>query len=196
MLQVSHIVNSVFNSRTYILSCDGRPEYWLVDCGDVEPLRERLAAMSGGADFSVRGVLLTHAHFDHIYGLPRLRERFPRMGIYTNEWGRKALGDDRLNMSRYHETPIRLEADGIVACGEGATVGLFEGVTASVYETPGHNPSCLAFGVENFLFTGDAYIPGVAVVTTLPGGDKALARASLARLQSLAEGKILCPGHD
>ena len=63
MLRVSHIVNSVFTSRTYILSKEGENACWIVDCGDVEPLLERLAALGG---IPVKGVLLTHAHFDHI----------------------------------------------------------------------------------------------------------------------------------
>lgn len=37
MLKVDYITNSVFNSRTYILS-DGSDKAWLVDCGDVEPM--------------------------------------------------------------------------------------------------------------------------------------------------------------
>ena len=40
MLRVSHIVNSVFTSRTYILSKEGENACWIVDCGDVEPLLE------------------------------------------------------------------------------------------------------------------------------------------------------------
>lgn len=39
-MKVSHIVNSVFTSRTYILALEGSPSLWLVDCGDVEG-RER-----------------------------------------------------------------------------------------------------------------------------------------------------------
>ena len=57
----------------------------------------------------VSGVLLTHAHFDYIYGLPELIKRFPNSKIYTNEIGREALADGKLNMSLYHETPLTVE---------------------------------------------------------------------------------------
>ena len=193
MLRVSHIVNSVFTSRTYILSKEGENACWIVDCGDVEPLLERLAALGG---IPVKGVLLTHAHFDHIYGLPRLAELFPEVRVYTCEAGLKALQDPRLNMSKYHDDPIVFGPDRVAVCGEGDRVELFDGVAAAVYETPGHHPSCLAFEAGGYLFTGDAYIPGIAVVTTLPGGDKALAAASRERLQALAAGRALCPGHE
>ena len=93
MLSIFHITNSIFNSRTYILS-DDSDKVWLVDCGDVEPLLSIVGSRK------VEGVLLTHAHFDHIYGLPSLLERFPDVLIYTNEWGKRALADAKLNMSR------------------------------------------------------------------------------------------------
>ena len=195
MLQVTHVVNSVFTSRTYILTFSGSNRCWLVDCGDVEPVTDKVSDLTGGS-YQVCGVLLTHAHYDHIYGLPGLTELFPQIRVYTNGYGKKALANERINMSRYHEDPINYESDNVIACDEDDVIDLFEGVQAKVHYTPGHNPSCLTFEIDNYLFTGDAYIPGVAVVTNLPGGDKPLAAQSLARIQALAQGKTLCPGHE
>jgi len=195
MLRVSHIVNSIFTSRTYILSNEGEKTFWIVDCGDVEPLLERLAALASEG-YSVAGVLLTHAHYDHIYGLPHLAELFPQVRICTNAAGRQALADPRLNMSKYHDDPIVFTSDRVEVFDEGARIALFDGVAANVYSTPGHHPSCLTFEVDGYLFTGDAYIPGIAVVTTLPGADKALAAASRERIVTLAAGRALCPGHE
>lgn len=71
MIRVKHIVNSVYTSRTYVLSeYDGR-DFWIVDCGDVPPLVDMMSAIGGGP-FKIRGVLLTHVHYDHIYGLLKL----------------------------------------------------------------------------------------------------------------------------
>lgn len=67
----------------------------------------------------VEGVLLTHAHFDHIYGLPLLLEKFPNVAIYTNEWGKAALADAKLNMSLYHETPVRIDCPNVRVVKEG-----------------------------------------------------------------------------
>ncbi|MCQ2181785.1 MAG: MBL fold metallo-hydrolase [Bacteroidales bacterium] len=116
MLIVDYIVNSVFNSRTYILSEDGSDKVWLVDCGDVEPV------MSIVGSRKVEGVLLTHAHFDHIYGLPSLLERFPDVAIYTNGWGKRALADDRMNLSRYHDAPVCVECPNVRIVSEGEKV--------------------------------------------------------------------------
>lgn len=195
MLKVNHVVNSVFTSKTYLLTQEGSSSVWLVDCGDVPPLMDLLSSM--GADLSIiKGVLLTHVHYDHIYGLPKLKEMFPSLRVYTNEDGKKALTDIRLNHSKYHNDPIVYESENVVTCGEGSVIELFDGVQAKVYYTPGHNPSCLTYEVGDYLFTGDAYIPGIKVVTTLKGGDKVKAKESLERILRLAEGKVVCSGHE
>lgn len=195
MLKVSHIVNSVFTSRTYILSQEGSSYVWLVDCGDVPPIVDMLSSL--GDDTSmIKGVLLTHVHYDHIYGLPRLKEKFPSLQVYTNEYGKKALTDIRLNYSKYHNDPIVYESENVVTCDEGSVIELFDGVQAKVCHTPGHNPSCLTYEVGDYLFTGDAYIPGIKVVTTLKGGDKVKAAESVERILRLAEGKVVCAGHE
>lgn len=191
---VGHIVNSVYTSRTYYLFVSGCLEVWLVDCGDVDVLVHELESLKGSV-FSIKGVLLTHSHYDHIYGLPRLKKLFPEVLVYTNEIGRKMLGSDKLNMSKYHEDPIVFESENVVLCKEGYCVELFNGVSAKVYETPGHNGSCLTYEVGEYLFTGDSYIPGIKVVTNLPGGNKEMAARSLERILQLAEGKVVCPGH-
>ena len=193
-MKISHIVNTIYSSRTYCLSGNGGVKIWLVDCGDIVPLMKLLHSISGDG-FKIEGVLLTHAHYDHMYGLPRLREPFPEVKVYTNEAGREALGNERINMSRYHDDPINYVSDTIVVCSEGTEIELFEGMIAKVYETPGHNGSCLTYEVGEYLFTGDSYIPGIKVVTNLLGGNKEMALKSLERIKMLAEGKILCPGH-
>lgn len=193
-VKVAHVVNSVYASRTYILSESGGTEYWLVDCGDVPPLVDMISSLGRGS-FKIKGVLLTHAHYDHMYGLPRLIELFPEVMVFTNDIGKKMLGSEKLNMSKYHEDPIVVDAKNVLVCEDGSEIELFEGVTAKVHESPGHNGSCLTFEVGEYLFTGDSYIPGIKVVTNLPGGNKEMALKSLEKIKMLAEGKILCPGH-
>ena len=189
MLTLDYKVNSYFDSMTWLLSETESNQVWIVDCGDVYPIIEKIG------NREIAGALLTHAHFDHIYGLPELIKRFPKCKIYTNAIGRDTLASARLNMSLYHETPLTVEGPQVQICREGDELQLFENVTAKVYETPGHHPSCLAFNVDSYMFTGDAYIPGMKVVTNLPKGDKNLAQESLGRILKLAEGKRIRPGH-
>lgn len=188
------VVNSVISSKTYILGDEYDKKFWLVDCGDIDNVFGRLNEVSKG-DYVIEGVLLTHAHYDHIYGIPRLTERFHNVKIYTNENGKAVLANERLNLSRYHRDPINYISENVVVCNEGETIDLFDEVSALVYYTPGHHPSCLTYLIGDSIFTGDSYIPGSDVVTKLPGGNRNDALVSLARIKKLAENRIIFPGH-
>lgn len=182
------IINTLFTSNTWVITFD--EACWIVDCGDVEPIVQLIG------EKPLAGVLLTHAHFDHIYGLNELLDRFPDTPVYTNESGREALLDDRKNMSRYHETPFVLKhPECIKIIQDGDLVELCDNVTTKVIATPGHNDSCLTFVMDDAIFTGDAYIPGIKVVTKLPGGNKNIAKQSLEIIAKLSKGKTIYPGH-
>lgn len=192
MILIHDITNTIFTSKTYILYKEGSDNACLVDIGDIEPV----LAFLDSHGLIVNSVLLTHAHFDHIYGLPHLTELFPDVRVYTNDAGCDALGNSRLNLSKYHDNPITYESENLEICKEGTEIELFRGIFAKVYETPGHHLSCLTFIVGDYLFTGDAFIPDVPVVTVLPGANKQQAEASKNKILSLAKGKIVCPGHE
>lgn len=192
MIQIHDITNTIFTSKTYILYQEGMCKAWLVDIGDVEPV----VAFLREKDLNVEGVFLTHAHFDHIYGLEALVEHFPGCKVYVTEYAKQALVSDKLNMSRYHGTPIVFESENVVVVHEGESMSIFDGEPELVfYETPGHNPGCLTMVMGGIIFTGDAYIPGVGANTRLPRADKEQAKISLERILKFAEGKTILSGH-
>lgn len=193
MLRVKEIVNSIFTSKTYILYREGVEKAWLVDIGDIEPV----IAFCKEQELTIVGVFLTHTHFDHIYGILPLLEKYPDCKVYTNEYGKQALASAKLNMSRYHEMPIAYDGENIVLVHDGEEFILIDNESAiHLYETPGHNPSCLTMTLGNVIFTGDAYIPTIGVNTQLPHADKELAKISLDRIIKLAECKTIFSGHE
>ena len=193
VIHIHDITNSIFTSKTYILFREGEDKAWMVDIGDIEPVVDFLASKG----LEVAGVFLTHAHFDHIYGLEALVDRFPECKVYCTEYCKEALASDKLNMSKYHGTPINYTRDNVVVVHEGETLHLFDGEPEmEFYETPGHNPGCLTMVMDDVIFTGDAYIPGVGANTKLPKADKELAKQSLLRIIKLAEGKTIHSGHE
>ena len=184
---VRRVVNSVFNSCSYIISLgDGS---WLVDCGDVDQILPNI-------DARLQGVLLTHCHFDHIYGLNNLLALFPSLPIYTNEAGKNALLSDKLNFSRYHEEAFVLDSpDNVKLINDGDCIQLHENLQAKAVFTPGHSPDCVTWIVEDALFTGDSFIPGVKTVTNFPLSDRALAASSENLIRTLAAQRVVYPGH-
>lgn len=183
------------NSITYILSTEGVDYCVLIDCGYSEVLIPTLEKLGKG----VKAVFLTHTHYDHIYGLNTLLEHYPHALVYTNEEGSEALTDIKKNFSKYHpeiEPFIFNHTENVCQLEEGE-VDIFEDEKMQVLFTPGHDVTCFSFIVDNNLFTGDAYIPGVKTVMNFPRSNRNDAIASLERLQKLErEGYKICPGHD
>lgn len=175
---IEYHINEVMSSVTY------RAGNILIDPGDKWE----------GFNY-VKCVLLTHAHFDHIYGLNDLLELDNRILVFTNEIGREMLLNSRMNMSFYHETPFVFRFPSnikIVYHLEEMSMG--DIVIKAVF-TPGHNPSCITWIVGDFVFCGDSYIPGLKTVTNLPGGDKKQALESTCLIKQLTIGRQMYPGH-
>lgn len=179
MLKVDRHINRVFSSVSY------RIGQVLLDPGD-----EWTGFLGVGA------VMLTHAHFDHIYGLNKVIELNPGVRVCTNESGRQSLLDGRKNLSHYHGEPFVIQhPEQIMVVNDGEAVDLGNGLTAQAVFTPGHNPSCITWLIGDSLFTGDSYIPGVKTVTNLPGGNKPQATESEKLILSLAQNRTIFPGH-
>jgi len=179
MDRVHHVVNSLFSSKTY------RFGNAIVDPGDVWD------GFNG-----ISSVLLTHAHFDHIYGLNELLIHSPEAKVYTNEYGKAMLLDARKNMSFYNDTPFVIKcSEKIVTVEDCQEIEINIGVIAKAVFTPGHNPSCITWVIDDIVFSGDSLIPGIKTVTNLPGGNRQQANESEELIRHLAVGRTLYPGH-
>lgn len=190
MLSVQEIRNRQFSSSSYLLSDEKYNYCWAIDIGEFAPLLEQIPIGK-----NIRGVFLTHGHFDHIAGINDLVGMYPECRVYTSSFGEKMLRSDALNLSKYHKMPMIYNGQ-VEVLEDGDIVRLFNDVELSVIATPGHCPSCLTYQIGNHLFTGDSYIPWAPVVTKLRYGDKKEAQKSISKILSLiTSNTIVCPGH-
>lgn len=191
MIQVNQIVNTIFNSNTFVISEDSSNEVYLIDIGDSEKVFEFLPE-----NVTLNAVFLTHTHYDHIYGINSLVKSFPDCKVYVSESGKNGLFSEKINLSFYHEDPIVYSGSGVHILNDGDIIQLFENESLFCIATPGHNVGCLTYKIGNFLFTGDSYIPGLDVVTKLKGGNKLESLKSLLRIkENIYHNTIICPGH-
>ena len=191
MIRVERIVNRLFASNTFAISESGSKDVWLVDVGDTERVLDILPLKS-----NVRGVFLTHTHFDHLYGINQLYDAFPEMIVLVAEEGIANLYSSKKNLSKYHESPLEYKGAKVIGLHDRDRFELYSNAVLETIATPGHTPDSMAFLLEGkYLFTGDAYIPNVKVVSKLPGGNKKQALKSRDKLIQIGQGKILCPGH-
>ena len=187
---VEQIVNSIFKSNTFLLREDGDTDYWLVDIGDIKPVLNMIP--NGGR---IRGVFLTHSHFDHIYGLNDLVKCFPDCLVFTSFHGNEGLLSDKLNCSRYSGTPFVYEGGNVQILDDGDSVSLSHDCVMTAYATPGHDWSCLTYKAGNAVFCGDSHLPGVKVFTKLVKSNKDQAVVSENRILELSQGCVIYSGH-
>lgn len=194
MLKCEGFVNSRFTSNTYIISCSEFDNVWIVDPGDTEVV---FGWMKAHSKTTVSGIFLTHAHFDHIYGVNDILSRFPSCVVYVaNDYGKEALFDPRMNASKYtEEGPMTIVRE---ACIEffPAEMTLWEGVSLKALYTPGHSDDSVCFMVGNMLFTGDTLIKDIRTVTKLKTGSKDKLKETIALLEMLKGMELtVYPGH-
>lgn len=189
-MNIVRIVNSLFTSNTFVLTDESSQDCWLVDVGDIEPIMKEIG------DKQVRGLFLTHAHYDHIYGINRLVEYFPECVIYTSLHGKEGLFSDKLNFSRYHNEPIVFQGKHIEVLNDGDEILLFPNVLLKAIYTPGHDWSCMSYYTNEVIFTGDSYIPKIKVITSFPKSNKIEAKVSLDRILKFCKTRDVYPGHN
>ena len=161
-----------------------------MDCGDVERIISSIPK-----DAKIKGVFLTHTHFDHIYGLNKLIEYFPNCVIYTNKQGKEGLFSDKLNFSRYHSESFIFRGNHIELLEDGDEIFLSPSVVLKVLFTPGHDWSCISYYTDKMIFTGDSYIPSTKLITSFPKSNKEEATVSLNRIMGISKNRDVYPGH-
>ncbi len=167
------IRNKLLQSATYLIG------NYLVDCGDGEAIIKEAEEQN----VVIRGIFLTHCHLDHIYGLPKVLERFPDARIYCSGQTHKGLKDDTLNLS-YIMPEIQFSFiydDNVLELTEGFHV--IDDIQVEMIICNGHSNDCQSYIIGRNLFTGDAYLPFAKVFTKWPTSNKELAIESELKLK-------------
>lgn len=188
-MTIKRIQNTVLNSNTFILLDESCSYCWLVDIGDIAPVMEVIG------NRKVKGVFLTHTHYDHIYGINRLVEIFPECIVYTSQHGKEGLFSEKLNFSKYHNDSIIFDGKHIEVLEDGDEISLFPYVLLKAVYTPGHDWSCMSYYTDDLVFTGDSYIPEMKVITSFPKSNKVEAKVSLDLLIELSKFREIYSGH-
>ncbi len=200
-IKIGRMVLSPCQTNCYFLYRDGEHEAIAVDPAD-QGQKIYGALLKNG--FRVAGILLTHGHFDHIWGLDALRDAanaaaeadgLEPVKAYAHEEERALLKDVHMNVSEQAGRACSTYADVYVKDGQEITLA---GMTCRVIATPGHTAGgcCYYFEEAGMLIAGDTLFAESVGRTDFPTGSMGtLVRSVKEKLFVLPEDTKVYPGH-
>jgi glyoxylase-like metal-dependent hydrolase (beta-lactamase superfamily II) len=144
---------------------------------------------------SVKWILESHAHADHLSAAPYLKQQLG---------GSIAIGalitDVQKVFSKIYNFEPEFESNGnqfdrLLIDGEQIALGES---FIKVMHTPGHTPACLTYLIEDAAFVGDTlFMPDFGTARTdFPGGDAVTLFNSIQKILSLPDTTRVFTGHD
>ena len=159
----------------YLIACPETREAVVVDPG-WEP--ETIFEAAQKDELKLKGVLLTHSHFDHVNGVEGLLKKVD-VPVYIHE-------KEAFVLKNFDSNLKKVKGEDTLQVGQ---------IKIRFLHTPGHTPGSQCFFVQNSLVSGDTLFIDYCGRCDLPGGNVEEMFRSLSRLRQLDDQVILYPGH-
>ncbi|MBN2303515.1 MAG: MBL fold metallo-hydrolase, partial [Anaerolineae bacterium] len=147
-------------------------------------------------DWTIRLILATHGHFDHVMASAALKEATGApFRIHQDDLPLLDRMPERVKAWTGLEVPAPAEPDDFVSEGDTITVG---GIVLEVLFTPGHAPGHVSYVLrrERIVFSGDVLFAGSIGRADLPGGDfETLMQSIIHKLLPLGDDFTVAAGH-
>ncbi|MDR2163840.1 MAG: MBL fold metallo-hydrolase [Clostridiales Family XIII bacterium] len=152
----------------------------------------RFAIASEG--LSLKYVILTHGHGDHLGGVSAILDAYPGSMLAAGKDEAPILGNPSYNFAEYITGSIEtFIPDILLSDGDELSVG---GVTLKIIATPGHTVGGISILAPGVLFSGDTLFRESIGRTDLPTGDYGtLERSIKEKLYTLPDDIEVYPGH-
>jgi hydroxyacylglutathione hydrolase len=175
-----------------ILGDETSREAIVIDPGDEI---SRIVSLLDKHHLTVRQIIVTHAHIDHIAGAHRLKELTGAPILYNQ------LDLPQVRMMDIQAGWLGVPTPKVSAPDEdlqdGKTISIV-GLSGTVIHTPGHThgSSCLYLPDHTLLIAGDTLFAGSIGRTDLPGGNaQQILKSIHDRLLALPDNVKVIPGH-
>jgi hydroxyacylglutathione hydrolase len=175
-----------------ILGDETSREAIVIDPGDEI---SRIVALLAKHQLTVKQIIVTHAHIDHIAGAHQLKQLTGAPILYNQlDLPQVRMMDIQAGWLGIPIPKVSAPDDDLK---DGQTISII-GLTGSVIHTPGHThgSSCLYLPAQSLLIAGDTLFAGSVGRTDLPGGNtEQLLRSIHNRLLTLPDDVTVVPGH-
>ena len=191
-MKVEIFVTGIISTNCYLVSNEETKEAVLVDPSNMP---KKLIGHIAEEGLTIKAILLTHAHFDHIMGIDKTIELYGEMPVYVEESDLELLHTPQLNESTVYTHGYSYP--GGDAIHDGDVLHLI-GYDFKVIHTPGHTQGGVCYYVEKngVLFSGDTLFCGsVGRSDFATSSTSALIRSIREKLFLLPDETIVYPGH-
>ena len=192
-MKIDCIEDPRFNSNTYIISNEITNDVIIIDPGDLEgSLTKDFLTRSS---FFPEYILLTHEHIDHIGGINKIKDDYPKCKLLCSKGCSERIVNEVKNMSKYFAMNFRSYPADIFLDDIDNKLE-WHNEEFRFYSTPGHSAVSSVISFKNKLFTGDTLIKDLQTVTKLPSGNRKELERSVDFIKNEFDPKtILMPGH-
>ncbi len=185
-------VTGPIDVNTYILKDEETKEAVLIDVGgSFESIKKEL----DDEGYTIKYILNTHGHFDHVLGETEIPEKYPEIPIYLHK-------DDNFHLGRLKRglvyccvniAPKHLIVKSFIDENTNLTIGNHK---IQVFHTPGHSQGSLSYYTDGKLFSGDAlFFRSIGRTDDIDGDYDTLINSIKTKLLTLPEETIVYPGH-
>ena len=195
MLNIQIFPFNPFSENTYIIYNDNKTGY-IIDPGNWNDREtETLQKFIEKKEITVKNILLTHAHIDHVLGLQWAFDTY-KVPVKMHKEDQEILDRNPMSARNYGFEFITFKGD-IEFLNDGNSVFLDEDELKVLF-VPGHSPGSIAFYNENqkFVISGDALFQGSIGRTDLYRGNHSQLLESIKnKLFALPEETEVYSGH-
>ena len=190
-IKIGRITLGIYATNCYFIFREGSEDVIVFDPADSgDYLYEKLSEKG----FKVGAIMLTHGHFDHIFGVKALKEKSGAL-VYAYKDEEILLSDVKLNLSLSVGRGITVTPDVLLKDGEELDLC---GIKIKVIFTPGHTEGSCCFYVEEagILVAGDTLFYESVGRCDLPtGSGMTLERSVKEKIFTLPPETVCYPGH-
>ncbi len=143
-------------------------------------------------NYAVKGILLTHSHFDHIGAINAFN-----VPIYLHKYEMNNFYDTLNRSFDFYNLPkpYSLKDINLIPIDDTKTFKCGNEII-SVIHTPGHTSGSVCFKFKDELYTGDTLFANSVGKWEFSTGNKGELKTSILKLiETLNENTIICPGH-
>ena len=144
---------------------------------------------------NVEYIILTHEHFDHIWGVNILKDLYNCKIICSTECAEKII-DRKKNLSVFFDQ-IGFETYGADIQFDVNRYSFdWNGILVELVKTKGHSEGSICIIIEDVIFTGDTIIKDAKTVLKLPDSNRNKLKLSLDLINSICNNNtVIYPGH-